>query len=84
MERHSPDSFGEKVLGSTCAGGSKGGDWRVPAGALLKYCCLDEEPEPETEADVETERAVREARPPEIEGFLSELGLNPTPSISIK
>eukprot|EP00752_Nemacystus_decipiens_P004848 g4411.t1 len=80
LERHIADSFGEKVLGTTGVNRSKGGDgdWRVPAGMLLKYCRTDTQPEPEIA------RPVGEARPLEIERFLNELGLDPTPTISIR
>ncbi|CAM9700959.1 unnamed protein product, partial [Ectocarpus sp. 12 AP-2014] len=57
------ESFGEKVLGA----GGGGGDWRVPAAALLT-CSAEGE-------------SGREAKPEEIESFFRELGLEPTPMI---
>ncbi|CAM9219645.1 unnamed protein product [Ectocarpus fasciculatus] len=60
------ESFGEKVLGA----GGGGGDWRVPAAALLT-CSAEGE-------------SGREANPEELESFFRELGLQPTPTIAEK
>lgn len=89
LERQSSDSFGEKVLGTSASGGSRGGDWRVPAGRLLKHCRFEGETNigsvgSETESQAEMEGAVGEARPQEVESFFNELGLDPTPTISTK
>ncbi|CAM9332458.1 unnamed protein product, partial [Hapterophycus canaliculatus] len=67
----SPQKFGERVLGTGVVSGS-GGDWRVPAEALLSYC------------GVGGERSGRESEPQEVASFFVELGLEPTPMISEK
>eukprot|EP00903_Cladosiphon_okamuranus_P017705 g16304.t1 len=85
LEKHSPESFGENILGtSVVAGRSRGGDWRVPAGTLLKYCRVETDDAMETDAETEAGRLVGEARPQEMQSFFNELGLDPTPAISTK
>lgn len=69
---HSPHSFGERVLGAGAARGGVG-DWRLPAGVLLRYCGV-----------AEGEASREEAVPEEVERFFVELGLEPTPTISKK
>lgn len=60
------EKFGARILGA----GGGGGDWRVPAAALLT-CSAEGE-------------SGREAKPEELESFFRELGLEPTPTIAEK